>query len=415
MQARVDAVLEQATQAKKVPGVAAVALNSSGDVLYKGLFGTTNLDDPDAPAVDSSTPTVIFSCTKIVTCIAALQLLEQGKLSLSDPVEKWLPRIKDIKVVEKINDDGSPVLRSPKKTMTVLNLMTHTAGFTYDFFDQSTLAYRVHHKQNVGVYMAQGTDDDFGTPLVFDPGEQYCYGINIDYLGFVIEAVSGQRLDEYIEAYILKPLNMSNTKARLGDAHKQHLCLHLRNPDGSLTANAELGPGNNPDHYGGGHYLLSTLDDYSSLLLALLNKGEDLKSGNRILKAETVEKYIFSDQLPTSASPDPIGEIPSTVPLLTNVGTMLPGVKKGWSCGLMLNHEDTPNGRKAGSGAWAGLGNLYWWIDPAAGKLGLLMSAVLPFFDKDVCYLFDELERAVYGKDAASEPGGKGSNFVMKT
>lgn len=239
------------------------------------------------------------------------------------------------------------------------------------------------------------------------------YGVNIDWLGFVIEAVSGQRLDQYIEANILKPLAMSNTKSQL-DQVQQHFSVHARSAEGTLTAVPEAGPANDPEHYGGGHYLLSTLDDYSSLLLTVLNKGEHPESGTRILKSETVEKYIFTDCLPEGVSTDPIGEISVTVPALSNEGTMLPGVKKAWSCGLMLNAEDTPNGRKAGSGAWAGLGNLYWWIDPKAGKLGLLMSAVLPFMDVEVKHLFDELERAVYGKDAAAEAGEDGSNFLVK-
>lgn len=173
MQSRLDAAFQKAADAKKVPGVAAIALDASGKVLYKGVYGTTNLDDSDAPALTASMPTVIFSCTKLIACIAALQLVEQGKLSLSDPVEKWVPRIKEIQVIEKFDDDGKPVLRAPKTTMTVLHLATHTAGFSYDFFDKLTLQYRGYKEETtIGQYLG-GMDYMFNTPLLFDPGKYF--------------------------------------------------------------------------------------------------------------------------------------------------------------------------------------------------------------------------------------------------
>jgi methyl acetate hydrolase len=140
--------------------------------------------------------------------------------------------------------------------------------------------------------------------------------------------------------------------------------------------------------------------------------GTHPTTGATILKPETVKEYIFTDQIPRiGCSNKGIGEIPSTIPQVSRTGEFHPGVSKGWSCGLMTINEDTPNGRKKGSGAWAGLGNCYFWVDPAAGKLGFVVSAILPFFDKDVLHLFDSLERAVYGKPLAKQVAEAGSNF----
>jgi methyl acetate hydrolase len=168
----------------------------------------------------------------------------------------------------------------------------------------------------------------------------------------------------------------------------------------------------NPEVVPGGHYLYSSCNDYAQFLLTLLNDGTHPKSGVKILGRDTVQNYIFKDLLPSLATPpDTVGVVPSTVNPVTCTGTLLPDVPKGWSAGALINNTDAPNGRKKGSAMWAGLGNCYFWMDPTAGKLGFVVSAVLPFFDRDVLYLADALERAVYGKPQAKEIGEKGSNF----
>ena len=167
-----------------------------------------------------------------------------------------------------------------------------------------------------------------------------------------------------------------------------------------------------PEKYGGGHYLYSSLDDYSTFLVTLLN-GTNPRSGVQILKEETVKNYLFTDHLSTLCSTEGVGSIDRSIPALSNVGEFLPGVQKTWSCGLMVNVDPVPNGRSAGSGAWAGLGNNYFWIDPKEKKIGLILSAILPFFDKEVLHLFDEVERAAYGKGSVKEMAEHGSNFMV--
>lgn len=159
MDARLRPQFEAVAEARKVPGIAAIALDRSGDVLFKGVFGTTNNDDSSAAALTPTTPIIIWSCTKLVTSVAALQLLEQGKLALDDPVEGYVPQIKEIQVLEGFKDDGSPILRAPKTKATILMLMTHTAGFTYDFFGskhlrlaqlRQTATVRLHRRRRHG-------------------------------------------------------------------------------------------------------------------------------------------------------------------------------------------------------------------------------------------------------------------------
>jgi len=208
---------------------------------------------------------------------------------------------------------------------------------------------------------------------------------------------------------------ISGMKIKDGSLAENRCLIHHRGEDGTLTANPAIAYPEDPEVYGGGHFLYSTLNDYSLFLLAILNDGTEPKSGAQILKKETVTKYLFEDQLPKICPSDGVGVVPTCAPALTLEGEFLPGIKKGWSCGLMMNPDARLKGRSPGSGAWAGLGNLYYWIDPKEGKVGLIMSAILPFMDAHVLSCFDELERAVYGSDAAKESGEAGSNFALKS
>jgi CubicO group peptidase (beta-lactamase class C family) len=222
-------------------------------------------------------------------------------------------------------------------------------------------------------------------------------------------------LNQYIEKNITSPLGLTNTGSHF--KNDERMMVHLRGDDGSLVAVPDIAPGTNPEKFGGGHYLISTLDDYAQFLLAILNKGTHPRSKVKILEEKTCDDYLFTDMLPGICSAEGVGKIPSSIPSVTSTGQMLPGTKLGWSCGFMLNIEDTRYGRKQGSGQWAGLGNLYYWVDPTSGLLGLIMSSVLPFFDKEVLYLYDALEKAAYGHadliDRNGKEGGEGCNYSV--
>ncbi|KIW29236.1 uncharacterized protein PV07_05061 [Cladophialophora immunda] len=411
MEAQLRSMLEAAVQDKKVPGVGCFIIDSKGNFLLKETLGTTHLQDPDAAPFDADTTMTIFSCTKLITVIAALQLVEQGKISLSDPAEKYLPRISKLQVLESVKTDADgrpePVLRSPASKPTILHLLTHTSGLSYDFFDHGTLAYRVATGRTPMQYHGISDWEDYETPLLADPGTKYVYGISIDWLGFVVQEVSGQALPDYIVEHICKPLGMNDTGGKLPPGKKNTFLVHMDASDGAgLVGVPDAKHNESPVVWGGGGFLYSTMNDYAKLLAALLNNGTSPTTGNSILKPETVQNLLFQDLLGPEVDRSGVGEVTASVPQASLEGSFLPSLpteKRGWSAGLLINHEDLPFGRKSGSGAWAGLGNLYYWVDPTTGIAGMICTNILPFLNPTVMRLFDELERVAYGHGVSSE------------
>jgi methyl acetate hydrolase len=415
MEAQLDSIFQQPIDSKRIPGAAAVALDTNGKVLFSKGYGHTVAGDSSSPKVEPSTPLMIWSCTKLVTCVAMLQLLEQGKIDLMDPAAKYWPDIKKIPLLKGWKSDGSPEYVENDKEILILHLFTHTSGMAYDFFHKAIMKYRIHAGQNPVAYVTQSTMEEYTTPLVFPPGEGYEYGPSIDFLGLIIGKISGMSLDQYIDKNIIQPLGLKNTGVGLNhDQLKRFFTVHAKDPEGNLTS-TPLRMKESPEVMPGGHYLYSSTEDYANFLLALLNNGTHPKNGAQILKPETVKKYIFTDMLPTvGCSSKGVGDIPSTAPPATCTGAMLPGINKGWSCGGLINNEDVPDRRRKGSMAWAGLGNCYFWVDPAGGKLGFVTTAVLPFFDKDVLQLADALERTVYGHaDSQQTAIFSGGNYAV--
>ncbi|KAK3056716.1 hypothetical protein LTR09_002509 [Extremus antarcticus] len=412
MEAQLDPIFQGRVDSQALPGVAAVALNANGDVLFSKGYGNTISADKNSPTVAPSTPAMMWSCTKVVTCVAMLQLIEQGKAELTDPASKHYPPIKDLKLLKGFNDDGTPNLVQPEKEILLLHLFTHTSGMAYDFFNADLLRWRVHAGQEPVSYVTKSSMEEYTSPLVFEPGTRYEYGPGIDFLGLIIEKISGMRLDKYVDKYISQPLGLKSTGVGLNDEQLNNfMTVHAKDAEGKLTP-TPLRMKEDPEVMPGGHFLYSTTEDYAQFLLVLLNNGTHPKSNVQILKAETAKDYLFTDMLPqVGCSAAGVGEVPSIIAAVSCEGTMLPRAKKGWSLGGLTNYEDVPNGRKKGSLAWAGLGNCYWWVDQEEGKLGFVVSSYLPFFERDALHLADALERAVYGKEMATEIGEKGSNF----
>jgi methyl acetate hydrolase len=412
MEARLNNAFQAAVDSKKMPGCGGIVLDKSGNVLWKGAFGTTNIMDPEAPAYGLDTPLMIFSCTKLVTTVLALQLLEEGKLSLDDPVEKYCPEFAQLQVLEGFDEEGRPKYRDPKTKATILHLLTHTTGLAYDFFSPSLLQWRIATGQEPASTMAAGVKHTFEAPLLFDPGQEYCYGMNTDWLGFVLEAITGTKIADLVDSRIVKPLQLRNTGPgrTFVENAKERMVAHMRKEDESLIAVPSVGPLPDPEVHGGGEFLVSSINDYAQILLTLLNGGEHPTLKVRLLKEETVRKYLFEDLISQICSPENVGLIPSTIPQLTLTGQFLPGVRKTWSAALLINEEDVPKGRTAGSGAWAGLGNLYFFVDPAAGKLAFFATSIFPFFDPESLHLWDEMERAVYGHESRKRVDEAGGN-----
>lgn len=402
MEAKLDPFFQRATASNGLPGTAATIVDSKGNRLYHKAFGVNDITASSPTKFDTSTPLLFWSCTKLITSLAALQLIEQGKLSLDDLASKYVPEISKIQIFDGKDSEGKLKTRPAQTQITVRHLFTHTAGFTYDFFDPDTLGWRIQNGQTPCVYLASDEPHVYSTPLGFDPGTSFAYGVSIDWLGFIVEAISGLKLEDYLAQYILTPLGMNNTHATIPEG-KERLMVHSRGMTGqeALAPQPEMALPPTLKIRGGGHFLTSTLDDYSLLLSTLLNNGTSPSNGTQILKPETISTYLFHDQIPATADRTNLVKIPTNpVPMLSNPGSFLPDTTLGWSCGLMINNDAVPGGRKKNSGMWAGLGNLYYWIDPTSDVAGMVVTSVLPFFDPGVLALFEKLERVAYGGEA---------------
>lgn len=397
LKAKLDHAFATAVGQKRVPGITALALNRDGSVIYNNSFGTTKIDDPTSAPITSNSKMAIASMTKAVASVAALQLIEQHKLSLDDLVESYIPSWANLSVLTGFSPSGEPILRPPKSKAKVIHLVTHTGGTPYPM---------VNDLMTTWTAWAATQPNPSPQPLAADPGTGWFYGTNTDTLGHIVEAISGLRLDAYINKHIFGPLGISpNTSGLLAP----DIWTHRRQANGTVTV-SNAPPAQPADDPFGGGYLTSTISDYTNFLLPLINEGVHPISGVRILSTKTANKYLFHDLYPAALSEpgyfpgheagDGIGNWTSRDSSLTNSVEFLPGIEKGWSSAWLLNLRDVPGRRKKGSGTWAGVMNTYYWVDQVSGKLGIVMTNMFPFLDREVLGLFDLLEEVVYAAPA---------------
>jgi CubicO group peptidase (beta-lactamase class C family) len=383
----IDVLLQGAVDRGAVPGVVAVAGDRDGS-LYEGAFGQLGVDDDRPAKVD--TTFAIASMTKALASVAALQLIEQGRLSLDQPVAEVLPAFAELQVIDGFDGD-TPRLRPPARQATIHNLFTHTSGLAYHFTSPELHRYLAL----TGLPdVTSGTREALEAPLIADPGTRWQYGTSIDWLGEVIEGVTGQDLNAYCQEHIFGPLGMSDTTFVLTDELEQRLMhVHSRTPEGDLVT-AEFELPTEPEYYSGGAGALSTGPDYLRFMRAMLRGGE--LDGERILNPETVE-LAFSDHLDGLSLPE---VMVSTVPELSNDVPAMP-FKQGFGYGFHIVFEDIPGMRHAGTGDWAGLFNCFYWIDRSTGLAGAFLTQVLPFFDMPVVETSLGFEAAVYAEVGA--------------
>ena len=384
----VDQALERAVEAGEVPGVVALAADDEG-VIYEGAFGKREVGQGPAMTVD--TVFWIASMTKAVTSVAAMQLVEQGRLDLDEPLGRRLPELASPRVLEGFDPDGAPRLRPARRPITLRHLLTHTAGFVYDIWNADMLRY-AQHAGLPGIIECK--DATLGAPLVFDPGERWDYGINIDWVGKAVEQVSGQSLEAYLREHIFAPLGMADSGFVLRPDQRARLAsMHVRQPDGSLQAVPFEVP-QEPEFFMGGGGLYSTGRDYLVFLRMLLQDGR--LNGAQILRPETVAE-MAKNQIGELT----VGPLKSVVPGSSNDAEFFPGMVKKWGLGYMICTEQAPTGRSGGSLAWAGLANTYYWLDPTRRLCGVILTQILPFADPTVLRLFEQFESAIYAGRAA--------------
>jgi CubicO group peptidase (beta-lactamase class C family) len=332
----------------------------------------------------------IASMTKLVTTVAALQLVEAGQLDLDNPISRYLPELDSLAVLQGFRDDGEPVYEPASRAPTARELITHTSGFVYSIWNQDAFTL-----QSKGLASGVGSGREMlNAPLAFQPGTEWQYGISTDWLGYLVEQISGQRLMGYFSEHIFEPLGMEDTTFEFAAEKMDRAVFMMARVEDELVTSPAMQPTpespGSADFYGGGGGLYSTLHDYSLLLAAILNQGKG--ANGSILQSQTVEA-MFHHQI-GSLNVKPCA---TQMPALSHDLDVGFGSPATWGLGLLLHTAGTVNGRSAGSGSWAGLFNSYFWIDRERGLFGIFATQVLPFLDPKAVATLTAFERAIYG------------------
>jgi CubicO group peptidase (beta-lactamase class C family) len=377
---RIDDLLNGVTADGSLHGIAATIVSCDG-VLYEGAAGDARPDSMFRNA----------SMTKAVATTAALQLVEQGRVDLDATVVSILPEFGELQVLDGF-DGGQPVLRPPRSQATVRQLMNHTSGCGYHFLNEKLFTYCTDHGFP---HVLTGRKQSISAPLVHDPGTVWEYGVSTDWVGQVVEAVSGQTLGDYLAEHVYGPLGMTDsTFAPTDEQRKRLLPVLTRAADGSLVP-TEIDLDVEQEWDAAGHGSYGTIADYGRFVRAWVNGGE--LDGTRILKEETVDLALRDhlDGVPLPKKMEP------TVPELANPVELL-DVPQGWGLGFHVYSVDLPGMRSAGSGDWSGLYNSFYWIDRAAGIGAVIATQLLPFFDGKMVETILGFEAAVYAELGAA-------------
>jgi methyl acetate hydrolase len=374
--AAIDAAMHDAVARKDVAGVVVMAADRKG-IIYEGAFGVADIAEARPLKLDSMFR--IASMTKAITTAAALQLVEQGKFAIEDPVELYLPQFYKAPVFESFDAaTGDYKLRPARTAVTVRHLMTHTSGLAYPFTDPTTRDFKPRPGEEYPV-----------GPLVFDSGERWLYSTSTDWLGRLVEKVSGHALEDYFREHIFIPLGMKDTSYFVPkDKEARLVTVNRRIADGSLVKDSVQPPTQGFTPIGGGG-LTSTGSDYLRFTRALLNGGE--LDGARILSASTVAlmglNHIGAIGVPAQKT---------ALPSRSDDFSFIADGRDKWALAYLITTDAVPGKRSAGSLSWGGINNTYYWLDPTRGITGTIMMQFLPFADRKALALYDTFERGVY-------------------
>ena len=375
--AKLDDTLRSGIAQRKIPAAVGMAASERA-ILYSGAFGTR---DSSGVPVAADSIFAIASMTKPITTVAALQLVEQGKVKLDEPASEHLPQLGKLEVLDGFDEAGKPRLRPAKTPVTLKHLLTHTSGLCYDIWEPDMFRYTSQMKGAVPAV----------PPLMFEPGTRWQYGMGVDWAGRLVEAVSGKNLEEYFQANILGPLEMRDTSYSLPASKFDRLVTdYARQADGSLKQNPRVAP-RVPKEFNGGGGLFSTAGDYVRFMQMILGKGRG-SNQVRILQPKTVESMEINQIGAATA-----GKMKSYRPNLSSDVDIQPGTSEKWGLGFLINTTAYDGGRSAGSLAWAGIFNTFFWIDPKRSMCAVLLMQFLPFVDREAVGLLGDFERAVYG------------------
>jgi methyl acetate hydrolase len=374
--AAIDGALRDAVASKVVTGVVAMAADRKGTI-YEGAFGVADIAEARPLKLDSMFR--IASMTKAITSTAALQLVEQRKFTIEDPVEKYLPQFAKLPVFESFDAaTGNYKLRPAARAVTVRHLLTHTSGLGYGFTDPTTRDFKARPGEDYPI-----------VPLIFDPGERWLYSTSTDWVGRLVEKASGQTLEDYFREHIFIPLGMKDTSYFVPKDKEARLAtVNRRLADGSIVKDAIQPPTQGFTPIGGGG-LTSTASDYLRFTRALLNGGE--LDGARILSASTValmgQNHIGAVGVPA---------LKTAIPARSDDFSFIANGRDKWGLAYLITTDAVPGKRSAGSLSWGGINNTYYWLDPTRGVTGTILMQFLPFADRKALALYDTFERGVY-------------------
>jgi CubicO group peptidase (beta-lactamase class C family) len=377
----IDRTLREGIERRKIPCVTAMVA-SQNEILYSGAFGKR--DSASGIDVQPDSIFAIASMTKAITSVAAMQLVERGKLKLDEPVAKHLPELAKLDVIEGFDAAGKPVLRPATKAITLRHLLTHTSGFAYPTWSEEMFKYT-----QATAPIPAGAVAPL-VPLVFEPGTRWQYGYSADWTGRLVEAASGLNLEQYFQRNILGPLGMKDTSFIFPADKFDRLVSRSTRQNGGPLQEAPRALPPKPAAFNGGGGLNSTAPDYIRFMQMILRYG---RSGVRdeILSAKSVEMMSVNQIGDLGA-----GRLKTFLPNTSSDVDLHPGAVDKWGLGFLINTAAYPGGRSAGSLAWAGVFNTFYWIDPPRGICAVIMMQFLPFVDKEAVGLLGDFERSVY-------------------
>ena len=385
---QIRAVLDQAVKDGKLPMSVALVANSEG-VLFTHASGYRDSENGQMMRPDSIF--AIASMTKLITTIAVLQLVEAGLIELDSGLDQYLPETINPKIIQGFDKDDNPIFVDASRSPTVRELITHTSGYVYSIWNEMALS-----AQAKGVTSPLGGGkESIVAPLYFEPGSKWEYGVGIDWLGVMVEEVSGKRLMDFFEEKIFLPLRMEDTFFEFPSEKMHRSVIMTARVKGELVKSelyqpvpAERG---SMGFYGGGGGLYSTISDYARVMRALLNRGS--LDGQRVLSEEMVDQ-MFANQIGNiNVSPGK-----AQIKALSNDFDMGFGSSAKWGLGFLLSPEGTESGRGPGSASWAGLFNSYFWVDRENDLCVVYATQVLPFYDEEAVSVLKQFEAEVYGR-----------------
>jgi methyl acetate hydrolase len=372
-----DSLLAASVQRHGIPAAVFLTANSK-EVTYTSAHGKRDSASEVKVGVDSIF--AIASMTKAITTTAAMQLVEQGKVKLDEPAGEYLPELKDLQVIAGFDSAGKAQLRPAKRTVTLSHLITHTSGFSYNVWSPE-----------MDKYVKQaGPNPPAKGPLVFDPGERWQYGNGTQWAGRLVEKISGKSLEQYMQDNILGPLGMVDTSYILQPAKLPRLVsTYRRQPDGKLKEDPRTQPAA-PREFNGDGGLFCTAPDYAKFAQMILNNGKGV-NGAQVLKRDTVAMMKKNQTGKIQA-----GILKTQNPAVSSDVDLHPGANDRYTYGFLMNETGYDGGRSAGSLAWAGINNTFYWIDPKKNVAGVAMMHFLPFVDKEAIAVLTDFEKAVY-------------------